>query len=256
MKLRNIEAIIVDDSARARNLLRLMLAEIADDIHILGEAANVQEAITLIQSTKPDVVFLDIEMPGKSGLQLVEEISRDIVPYEIVFTTAYNEYALRAFRLSAIDYLLKPIDEKQLAETVEKLRKIKSAQHNELRLQSMIQNFKNDQQATLSVPSLNGYIFLKVADIRYIKADGSYTEIYAVSKAPITVSKNLKYFESALVSFSQFVRVHRSYLINVQQIKRFDKTDRGLIVMNDDAEIDLARDRRDEFFKLLEKNTL
>jgi two-component system LytT family response regulator len=253
MSVKNISAIIVDDAIQARRLLCLMLAEIAEDITILGEAANVQEAIALIQSAKPDVVFLDIEMPGKSGLQLVEEISRNVVPYEIVFTTAYNEYALRAFRLSAIDYLLKPIDEKQLAEAIEKVRKIKTAQQSELRLQSMMQNFKNEQEATLSVPALNGYIFLKVADILYIKANGSYTEIHAEGKAPITVSKNLKYFEGALESFTQFVRAHRSYLINVHQMKRFDKADRGLIVMNDDAEIDLARERREPFFKLIEK---
>jgi two-component system LytT family response regulator len=253
MSAKNVSAIIVDDAAQARKLLRLMLAEIADDIQIHGEAANVQDAIALIQSTKPDVVFLDIEMPGKSGLQLVEELSRNEVPYEIVFTTAYNEYALRAFRLSAIDYLLKPIDEKQLAEAVEKVRKLKSAQQSELRLQSMIQNFKNEQEATLSVPALNGYIFLKVAEILYIKANGSYTEIHAAGKPPITVSKNLKYFESALESFAQFVRVHRSCLINVHQMKRFDKADRGMIVMNDNAEIDLARDRREVFFKAVEK---
>lgn len=251
--MKNVLAIIVDDAAQARRLLRLMLAEIAEDVMILGEAANVQDAIALIQSAKPDVVFLDIEMPGKSGLQLVEDLSRNVVPYEIVFTTAYNEYALRAFRLSAIDYLLKPIDEKQLAEAVEKLRRIKSAQQSELRLQSLIQNFKNQQEATLSVPSLNGYIFLKVADILYIKANGSYTEIYAAGKPPITVSKNLKYFEGALAPFAQFIRVHRSYLINVHQMKRFDKADRGVIVMNDDAEIDLARDRREVFFKAVEK---
>lgn len=246
-------AIIVDDSLQARKLLSLMLAEVADDMQLLGEAANVQDAVALIQSVKPDVVFLDIEMPGKSGLQLVEEISRDVVPYQVIFTTAYNEYALRAFRLSAIDYLLKPIDEKQLTEAVEKVRKIKSSQQNELRLQSMIQNFKNQQETTLTVPSLNGYIFLKVKELLYIKANGSYTEIHVEGKPPITVSKNLKYFESALESIAQFVRVHRSYLINVHQMKRFHKADRGLIVMNDDAEIDLARDRREVFFKALEQ---
>jgi two-component system, LytTR family, response regulator len=249
----NISAIIVDDAAQARKLLRLMLAEIANDINIVGEAATVEEAVAIIQATKPDVVFLDIEMPGKSGFQLAAELSQNKVPYEIIFTTAYNEYAIRAFRLAAIDYLLKPINENQLAEAIDKLRKIKWAQQTELRLQSMIQNFKNEKQAILSVPSLNGYNFLKVTEILYIKASGSYAEIHIAGKATLTVSKNLKYFESALESFVQFVRVHRSCLININQMKRFDKADRGLIVMNDDAEIDLARERREPFFKLIEK---
>lgn len=251
MNSRSISAVIVDDSAQARKLLRLMIDEITQHVCVKGEAANVDDAVKLIQSVKPDVVFLDIDMPSKSGLQLVEEISRDKVPYEIVFTTAYNEYALRAFRLSAIDYLLKPIDEMQLAEAIEKVRKIKFAQQSELRLQSMVKNLKNTQDATISVPSFNGFIFLKVADILYIKANGSYAEIHTIGKSPITVSKNLKYLENTLESFPQFVRVHRSCLINVHQMKRFDKTERGIIIMNDNAEIDLARDKRKVFLSLI-----
>ena len=253
MRTIEINAVIVDDSSQARKLLRLMLTEIAPDVVIKGEAANVSDAVALIQQVLPDVVFLDIEMPGKSGLQLVDELSRTVVPYEVIFTTAYNEYALKAFRLSAIDYLLKPIDENQLAEAVEKIRLVKSAQQSEIRLQHFLKNMKNEGEATLSVPALNGYIFLKVVDVLYIKANGSYTEIYTAGKPPITVSKNLKYFENALSTFEQFVRVHRSFLVNTQHMKRFDKTDRGTIVMNDDAEIDLARDRREAFFSVVEK---
>jgi two-component system LytT family response regulator len=161
MSEKMMKAIIVDDAARARKLLRLMLVDLAPDMTISGEAANVAEAVVLIERENPDVVFLDIEMPGKTGLQLVEEISRNEVPYEIIFTTAYNEYALRAFRLSAIDYLLKPIDEKQLIEAIEKIRKIKSIQKSELRLQNMVQNLKYDVESTVTIPALHGYIFLK-----------------------------------------------------------------------------------------------
>jgi two-component system LytT family response regulator len=253
MSEKMMKAIIVDDAARARKLLRLMLVDLAPDMTISGEAANVAEAVVLIERENPDVVFLDIEMPGKTGLQLVEEISRNEVPYEIIFTTAYNEYALRAFRLSAIDYLLKPIDEKQLIEAIEKIRKIKSIQKSELRLQNMVQNLKYDVESTVTIPALHGYIFLKIAEIIYIKADGSYTEIVCVSHKSITVSRNLKYFEQTLEGFSQFVRVHRSFLINVNHIQRFDKSDRGVIVMQDGTVIDLARERRDSFFKALPK---
>lgn len=248
-----IKAIIIDDSQQARKLIRLMLLEFAPEIEVLGEAGNVNEGLQAIETHKPDVLFLDIEMPEKSGLDLAEELLLRNIRCDVVFTTAYNEYAIKAFRLSAIDYLLKPIDEKQLLEAVRKIKRIKSSQETELRLQAMIQNFKNDQDAVLSVPSLNGYLFLKVVNILYIKASGSYTEISSLGKKAITVSKNLKYFEGALESFPQFVRVHRSYLINVHQLKKFDKADRGIIVMNDDAEIDLARERRDAFFKTVLK---
>ena len=251
MNARDLSAIIVDDSVQARKLLRLMIREIASQVQIVGEAVNVPDAVLLIQSVNPDIVFLDIDMPGKSGLQLVEEISRETVPYEIIFTTAYNEYALRAFRLAAIDYLLKPIEESQLAEAVKKVSRIKFAQQNETRLRSLIQNLQNSKDSTISIPALNGYIYVRVADILYVKASGSYAEVFLSGKSPLIVSKNLKYFEQALDSFPHFFRVHRSYLINTHQMKRFDKAERGKIVMNDEAQIDLARDRRDMFFALM-----
>lgn len=253
MSADKIKALIVDDSAQARKLLRLMLAEVAHDVEVTGEAANAASAVQHIKATPPDVVFMDIEMPGKSGLQLAEELSNDEVPFGIVFTTAYNQYAIRAFRLAAIDYLLKPIEEQQLAEAVDKIRNLKTASQTKQQLQALISNLKSDTDATISLPALNGYLFQRVADILYIKANGSYTQIYAAGKQPVTVSRNLKYFETALADFKQFVRVHRSYLINVQQMKRFDKAERGIIVMNDDAAIDLARDRRDVFFKTIGK---
>jgi two-component system LytT family response regulator len=251
--MRKISAIIVDDAPGARKLLRLMLQDIAADVEVKGEAASVPEAVELIKAEHPDVVFLDIEMPGQSGLKLVEQISRDKIPYEIVFTTAYNEYALRAFRLSSIDYLLKPIAEDQLLEAVDKLRKKAVEKQTEERLRHLLDNMNKDKDASLTIPSLNGYVFVRVADILYMKAEGSYVEIITANGKPLLVSKNLKYFEGSLKDFVQFVRVHRSYLINVLQMKRFDKAERGIIVMNDGKEIDLARDRRDIFFKAIKK---
>lgn len=247
----NISAIIVDDSAPARKLLRLMLSEIAQDIDVLGEAGGVNDAVQLIKNLKPDVVFLDIEMPGKSGLQLVEEISREQIPFEIVFTTAYNEYAIRAFRLSAIDYLLKPIEEQQLSEAIQKIRKVKSAAQSELRLKNLWEHLNQEQELSLTIPHAHGYAFIKITDILYIRAEGSYAEVISSKQRPLTVSRNLKYFEKALEGFPQFVRVHRSFLINIQQIQRFDKAERGVIVMNDGYSIDLARERRDAFFKAI-----
>lgn len=246
-----ITALIVDDSAPARRLLRLMLAALAPDIEVLGEAANVQGAVEVIKSNRPDVVFLDIEMPGESGLQLAAQLSRDEVPYEIVFTTAYNQYAIRAFRLSAVDYLLKPIDEKQLLEAVEKVRSIKSNRQTAERLKAVLQNMQHDTSQTLTVPVLNGHLFLNINEILYLKADGAYTHIYLQAKQPVTVSKNLKYFEAALNGLPGFVRVHRSYLINTRHIVKYDKADRGSVIMSDDAVIDIARERREVLFDAL-----
>lgn len=247
-----ITAIIVDDAAQARRLLRLMLAEHCPQVDLLGDAANATEAMQLVVDKNPDLVFLDIEMPGKSGLQVVEELHKACAPCDIVFTTAYNKYALQAFRLSAVDYLLKPIDETQLVEAVQKVGQRKEAQRSNQRLEQLLQNLKAETPTTLSIPIVNGYEYVKLPEIVSIKADGSYVTITTVGGQSITVSKNLKYFDLALEGAPQFVRVHRSYLINLQQMKRFERSGRGTIIMNDDSEIDLARERRDVFFTALE----
>jgi two-component system LytT family response regulator len=247
-----ITAIIVDDAAQARKLLRLMLAEHAPQVVVKGEAANVVEALQLAIAAQPDVVFLDIEMPGKSGLQLVEELQNACLQCDVIFTTAYNKYAVQAFRLSAVDYLLKPIDESQLIEAVEKVTGRKNAANGNERLGQLLENLKLGTQDTLSIPIINGYQFVSVGSIISITADGSYVNIVLADGAMMVVSKNLKYFEQALEGFQQFVRVHRSYLINLQQMKRFERSGRGTIIMNDNSEIDLARERRDSFFAALE----
>lgn len=248
-----ITAIIVDDAAQARRLLKLMLAEHTPQVVLKGEASNAMEALELVKHQQPDVIFLDIEMPGKSGLQIVEELHKACLPCDVVFTTAYNKYAIQAFRLSAVDYLLKPIDEVQLVEAVQKVEAKKTIANSNRHLEQLVENLKTETPDTISIPIVNGYEFVKLKNIVSIKADGSYVNIILNNGAPIVVSKNLKYFEQALEGYDQFVRVHRSFLINLQQMKRFERSDRGTIIMNDDSEIDLARDRRDGFFAALEQ---
>jgi two-component system, LytTR family, response regulator len=247
----HIKAIIVDDSAQARKLLKLMIQDLADDVLILGEAENVNEAVELIKKEKPDVVFLDIEMPGKSGLQLVEEISRNEINYEIIFTTAYNEYALKAFRLSAIDYLLKPIDETQLQEAINKIRHKKQLNQAKTQVETLAHNLKPNNEHVLCIPIQNGYEYIPLKEIEYIEADGSYVNIYLTNQKQKTVSKNLKYFETTLQQVPVFMRVHRSYIINLKQLKRFEKTDGGIIIMNNNAKIYLSRERKSDFLKML-----
>lgn len=245
---RKINAVLVDDSEQARKLLRLMLHELASDIVVAGEAADVNSAVDLIRKLKPDVVFLDIEMPGKSGLQLLDELPRDEVHYEIVFTTAFNDYAIKAFRLSAIDYLLKPIPEKDLLEALERLRDRKDQKELKSRLETLTSNLNSEKEKVLCIPVMSGYEYLKLNEIEHIEADGSYAKIMCLDGKTKTVSKNLKYFENALLDQDKFIRVHRSFLINLDQMQAFSRTGRGTIVMKSGKEIDLARDRREDFF--------
>jgi two-component system, LytTR family, response regulator len=248
-----IKALIVDDSAQARKLLQLMLGEIAPEIEICALVESVIQAVDAIKQHQPDVVFLDIEMPGKSGLQLVDEISREEQPYEIIFTTAYNEYALNAFRLSAIDYLLKPIDESQLSNAVKRLTDKRDGESAKTRLNILKQNLSNNSENILSIPVQNGYEYIKLDEIEFLEADGSYVHVFSSDKKQKTVSKNLKYFQAILEKNSNFVRVHRSYIINLKNIHAFSRSGRGIITMKNGREIDLARDRRTEFLKILDK---
>lgn len=249
----DLKAIIIDDSQQARKLLRLMLAEVAPHVEVCAEAEILDEAVALMKTHRPKIAFLDIEMPGKSGLQILEEIDRDELDFEIIFTTAYNQFAIQAFKLSALDYLLKPIDEQQLKDAIAKAtQKIKMGKMaSELEL--LRQNLQNNGNKTLRIPSVGGYVFIHVGNLLYVEADGSYSRVHCTDRDVVTVSKNLKFFENALEGIDFIVRPHRSFLINIHHIDRFEKSDRGKICMNNGKIIDLARERRSEFFAALAK---
>lgn len=242
-----IKTIIVDDSPKARKLLQLMIAELAPDIDIIGEADDVEKATKLIKTLKPQLVFLDIEMPSKSGLQLVEEISKTSYQYDVIFTTAYNQYALNAFRLSAVDYLLKPINEVHLLEAIEKIKQ-KQQLLQQINLNTLEQNLNPEKDRILCVQVLNGTEFLKLNAIEYLKADGSYVNIYQNNDKPLLASKNLKFFEDILLVNINFKRVHRSYIVNVDYIKNFQK---NTLVMKNGTTIKVARDRIKAFLQFM-----
>jgi two-component system LytT family response regulator len=241
-----LKAVIVDDSAQARKLLKLMLQEITDAVIVVGEAEDGESGYQLIQEEQPEVLFLDIEMPGKSGIQLAEQLYSSGHKLQIVFTTAYNEYAVSAFRLAAVDYLLKPIQEAHLSEAVSKTLENSQRRGVDERLQSFVTNIKSEEPTFITVPVFNGFENIELSRLTYIEADGSYTHVYIDGKKYLTLSKNLKYFESILEQHKNFIRAHRSYLVNLNHVIRFDRKGRGTLVLNNGVELDVARDRRDD----------
>lgn len=247
-----LKALLIDDSAQALRLLQLMLQELAPNVTVIGLAKNGSEALQMIEENTPDVLFLDIEMPEKSGIQLAEELINRNINCNIVFTTAYNQYAIKAFRLSAVDYLLKPIDETQLLQAVEKLNEKQHTQHSLTRLNALTQNLQHNNTPVLSFPVLNGYEYIPLSEIVYLEADGSYVHLFLTDGKEKTASKNLKYFEQVLDCYPNFMRVHRSYLINLYQMQAFSKEGRGTILMKNGKSIDLARHRRTQFIDVLE----
>jgi two-component system, LytTR family, response regulator len=239
-----LRAVIIDDSSQARKLLRLMLLELSPDVKVLGEAEEVEEGLRLIDREKPDAVFLDIEMPGKSGLQLAEILLEKGFKGNVVFTTAYNAYAIKAFRLSAIDYLLKPIQEDQLMQAVEKLKEEKENRNNAIRLKALSENLQEDRNEVLCIPSQNGFEYLPVSEVEYLEADGSYVNVYCTNNRCKTVSKNLKFFEIALADSTNFIRPHRSYLVNLDYVTNYSKSDGGYLILKRNVQIPISRERK------------
>ncbi|MCE2712367.1 MAG: LytTR family DNA-binding domain-containing protein [Cryomorphaceae bacterium] len=245
------KAVIIDDSSQARKLLKLMLLELAPEVTLVGEAENVDEGLKLIENEQPDAVFLDIEMPGKTGIQLAEILLERNFKGNVVFTTAYNAYAIKAFRLSAIDYLLKPIQEDQLTEAVKKLKEEKKNRDNQSRLNALSENLREERNEMLCIPSQSGFEYLPVSEIEYLEADGSYVKIYCINNRSLTVSKNLKYFENALADCTNFIRPHRSFLVNIDYVTNYSKSDGGFLVLKRNVQIPVSRERKQAIQEIL-----
>ncbi len=244
-----MRAIIVDDEAKARRVLLSLLEEHCPSVQIVDQAASVQEALTSIHTHQPDLIFLDIEMPGYTGFQLLELLPK--ANFQVIFTTAYSEYALQAFEVSAIDYLLKPIRIQKLIAAVEKAaRMIDQRETHQQTIQTLKSNLQQQYLTRMAIPVNDGLIFTEVADILMLVAEGAYTHIYLKSaQKPLLISKPIKEFELALEQHPVFFRSHRSYLINLQYVTKYQKTDGGSIVINGEHEALLSKDRKDAFLE-------
>jgi two-component system LytT family response regulator len=240
-----LKVLIVDDEAKARRILEELLKEYCPDIQLLESVDDVPNAVKAIQKYRPDIVFLDIEMPNYTGFQLFDFI--DSVDFEIIFTTAYREYALQAFQVSAIDYLLKPIQIDLLINAIEKVKKQKNAQIQE-RINALKTNLRQENIQKIALPVAEGLLFVEIDEIIYLAAEGAYTQIYLTSGRKILVSKNIKSFEDSF-RHPRLLRVHRSYIINLNRVKQYLRQEGGIIVMENEAEVDLSKDRKEEFLK-------
>lgn len=250
----NITAVLVDDAPQARELLQLMLTELAPHVTILGEAENVEQAIELIHKVKPDVIFLDINMPGKSGLQLVEELVKNEVEHAVVFTTAHNHYAIQAFRLSAIDYLLKPIQENELLEAIEKVAKEKSVNQDSKKFNSLLNNLQQKNNGTITIPVNYGYEYIVINDIEFIEAERAYAAIHLSDGTKKIVSKPMGYFEEILQHLNYFVKTHRSYLVNISHVSAFRKKgETGEVNFKSGKTAEVSRSSRKALIEKLEE---
>lgn len=238
-----IRSLIVDDEQDNRLTMNALLTRYCQGVEVVGEAATVKEAVTKINAVKPDIVFLDIEMPFENGFQLFKYFTD--INFEVIFTTAYDEYAVQAFRYSAIDYLLKPIDLQDLREAISRVAKNKiQPELNKIRLQTLEYNLDNNFQK-IALPVMNGFEFINAEDIVHLEADSNYT-IVNTTNDKYFVSKSLRDFEIMLES-SNFFRVNRSNLINLKFLKRYIKNKAPLIELTNGTQIKLPLARKQTF---------
>lgn len=244
-----LKALIVDDETKARGMLRAMLADNCPQVEVIGEAENVPAAVKAIYAHHPDLVFLDIEMPGYTGFQLLEMIEQPT--FQVVFTTAYSEYALKAFEVSAIDYLLKPIRIQKLKEAVERVEKLAGRHATEERLKTLKANLGAEKWQKLSLPVLDGFVFVNLEDVEYLEAAGSYTKIVKCDGSHFMVSRVLRELESQLSNVTGFFRCHRSYVVNSNRIVKWQKTDGGTLILQSGQHIPINKESKDALQQMI-----
>lgn len=236
-----LNAIIVEDEATSREILRNYLKKYCPNVHILGEAANVDEALVLIRSHELDLVFLDVEMPYGNAFDLLDKVGD--INFETVFVTAYNHYAMDALNAHASYYLMKPISIDELIKAVDYVTEIRTKE-DALQDQVLVPK-TNAVNGKITIPTQDGFEVINTADILYCKADDNYTEIFLNSNKKKLVSKTLKYFEDALNDAS-FARVHKSYLVNVNEIVKYVKGKGGSVVLSNGKEIMVSSAKKAE----------
>ncbi|MCC6370978.1 MAG: response regulator transcription factor [Bacteroidia bacterium] len=251
--MNKVKAIIIDDEERARSALQKLLQDYCENIEVISLCANVPEGVLAVNKLRPQLVFLDIEMPEYNGFELLS-FFRD-VDFEIIFVTAYNEYALRAFEVSAVDYLLKPVDIDKLKHAVEKASKKIGSFDMKNRLEVLKESFLSEQFNKIALPVADGLLFVETSEIVYLEADGAYTEVWLKNGSKILVSKKLKFFEEVLDKRPNFFRSHRSYIVNINFIKKYNKADNALTLDNGKTII-ISRERKNEFEQQLKTNNI
>ena len=234
-----LNAIIVEDEETSREILKNYLKKYCPNVEVLGEAANVDEALILIRNNDLDLVFLDVEMPYGNAFDLLDNVGD--VDFETVFVTAYNHYALDALNAHASYYLMKPISIDELIKAVDYVTEIKTKE-DALQDQVLIPK-TNNVHGKITIPQLDGFEVLSTADILYCKADDNYTEIYLNNNKKNLVSKTLKYFEEAL-NGAGFARVHKSYLVNVNEVVKYVKGKGGRVVLSNGKEVMVSASKK------------
>ncbi len=249
-----IKTILVDDEPRGINTLKKILELHCPEVQVIACCENADDAKMKIEALKPDLVFLDIAMPGKSGLSMLSEM--DEILFQIIFVTAHNEYSIQAFQYSAVDYLLKPVHEDQLINAVKRVeKKIPNSSLNK-NIETLLYNFqqhKKNDEMKLCISSLKGFHVVLLDNILYCESEASYTVFYLSDGQKVMASRSIMEYEQ-LLEQNDFVRIHRSYLVNLNHIKEYQRGEGGSVLMSNNVVVEVSRRKKEMFIaKMKEK---
>ncbi len=247
-----LRALIIDDEANSRDALQGKLDLFCPEIEVVGQAENIEQALETCENVNPDILFLDINLSGEDGFQLLERL-KDVTQRmpEVIFITAHDEYAIKAIKFSAADYLLKPIDPEELVKAVRKVEAKKDIDPAP-KLNTLIENIRqaSDSPKKIVIPSSDGLHVLKISDIYRCESSSNYTQFYLTTGKMMLASKTLKEFDGMLTDYN-FERIHKSHLINMNYVKRYVQSDGGYIIMEDGSRIPVANRKKEHLVTLL-----
>jgi two-component system LytT family response regulator len=243
-----IRAVLIDDEKHCLETLSLLLERHCKDVTIVEQCNAGKKGVDAINRHKPDLVFLDIEMPIMNGFEVLEQFSE--IPFAVIFTTSYDQYAIRAFKYSALDYLLKPIDKDELVAAVQKViskRNLPFAEQFDMLLKQI--KLKGSGFEKIAVPTVEGFELVRADQIIRCDADDNYTHLYLKDKKKIVACRMLKEMEELMQEFGFFVRVHNSHLVNMNEVTKYVRGDGGYLLMSDGSTVSISKSRRDALIK-------
>ena len=243
-----IRAIVIDDEKNSREYIQTVLQDYCPDVEVVALADSVATGTEAIKEHGPDLIFLDIQMPGGDGFELLEKFPQP--SFDVIFITAYDHYAIKAFEFSALDYLLKPIDISRLQDAVGKIIEKKDQGKKQEKFEVLIENLKSvsNQFDKIMLPNMEGFTAVEVREIIRCEGDENYTKLFLMDGGKILVSKTLKELENLLEDFN-FCRIHKSHLVNLNNVKSYTKGRGGYVIMADDSKVDVSRNKKKELIE-------
>lgn len=243
--MKKIRTLLIDDEPRGLSSLQKLLQMNCPDADIIGCCSDAAEASEKILSLRPDLVLLDIAMPETNGFELLQKLP--VIDFEIIFVTAHNNYMTQAFRFSAVDYLLKPVEEDLLAEAVKRAAKRIEEKGGALQVETLLHNVRHlntPQKIKLCIPSLRGFQVVEISEIIYCEASSNYTNFHFTGRASICSSKAIHEYEELLAD-SNFVRVHKSFVVNLEHVKEYIRGEGGSVILSNNHEVEVSRRKKD-----------